>query len=171
VSTSPVISACWRLMHHDVKISGARIRTHDLWIRKQVCYPLHHTTCCSYGKGHILHLSRAETTVPINTKFWRLITTVRWRELPNLVAISSRGASPHVGEIYTFGSLLVSLISLQTTLRNGFWCAMAQKTSFGVRMCLLSIRNVKIERKDVKVSKIWPSREIPAKTKTFGSTL
>jgi len=29
-------------MHHDVKISGARIRTHDLWIRKRVCYPLHH---------------------------------------------------------------------------------------------------------------------------------
>jgi len=30
-------------MHHDVKINGARIRTHDLWIRKQVCYPLHHS--------------------------------------------------------------------------------------------------------------------------------
>jgi len=29
-------------MHHDVKISGARIRTNDLWIRKRVCYPLHH---------------------------------------------------------------------------------------------------------------------------------
>jgi len=43
VSTSPVISACWRLMHHDVKISGARIRTHDTWIRKRVCYPLHHS--------------------------------------------------------------------------------------------------------------------------------
>jgi len=32
VSTSPVFSACWRLMHHDVKINGARIRAHDLWI-------------------------------------------------------------------------------------------------------------------------------------------
>jgi len=30
-------------MHHDVKISGARIRTHDLWIWKRVCYPLHHS--------------------------------------------------------------------------------------------------------------------------------
>jgi len=28
---------------YDVKISGARIRTHDLWIRKRVCYPLHYT--------------------------------------------------------------------------------------------------------------------------------
>jgi len=24
-------------MNYDVKISGARIRTHDLWIRKRVC--------------------------------------------------------------------------------------------------------------------------------------
>jgi len=30
-------------MHYDEKISGARIRTHDLWIRKRVCYPLHHS--------------------------------------------------------------------------------------------------------------------------------
>jgi len=30
------------------------------------------TTCCSYGTGNILHLSRAETTVPINTKFWTI---------------------------------------------------------------------------------------------------
>jgi len=44
VGTSPVISACWRMMYYDVKISGARIRTHDLSIdRKQVCYPLHHS--------------------------------------------------------------------------------------------------------------------------------
>jgi len=30
-------------MHYDVKVSGARIRTHDLWIRKRVCYALHHS--------------------------------------------------------------------------------------------------------------------------------
>jgi len=30
-------------MHHDVKISGVRIRTHDLWIRRRVCYPLQHS--------------------------------------------------------------------------------------------------------------------------------
>jgi len=28
---------------YDMKIRGARIRTHDLWIRKRVCYPLHHS--------------------------------------------------------------------------------------------------------------------------------
>jgi len=41
VGTTSVISACSRLMTYDVKISGAPIRTHDLRIRKQVCYPLH----------------------------------------------------------------------------------------------------------------------------------
>jgi len=38
VSTTPVIPACWRLIQYDVKISGARNRTCDLWIRKRVCY-------------------------------------------------------------------------------------------------------------------------------------
>jgi len=36
-------------MHYDEKISGARIRTHDLWIRKRVCYPLRH----SASNGHL----------------------------------------------------------------------------------------------------------------------
>ena len=44
VGTTPVISACWRLMHYDVKNSGVRDRTHDLWIRKRAYYPLHHST-------------------------------------------------------------------------------------------------------------------------------
>jgi len=30
------------------------------------------TTCCSYGEPQILNLSRAETTEPINTKFWTI---------------------------------------------------------------------------------------------------
>jgi len=30
------------------------------------------TSCCSYGKGLILNLSRAETTEPINTKVWTI---------------------------------------------------------------------------------------------------
>jgi len=41
VGTIPVISASWGWMHYDVTYIGARIRTHDLWIRKRVCYPLH----------------------------------------------------------------------------------------------------------------------------------
>jgi len=45
--------------------------------------------------------------------------------------------------------LLVSLIRLHTTIRNGFSCTIGQISSFGVRMCLLSIRSVKIP-------KIWP---------------
>jgi len=30
------------------------------------------TSCCSNGEGRILHFSRAETTEPINTKFWKI---------------------------------------------------------------------------------------------------
>jgi len=43
VSTSAVISACCRLMHHDVKISGARIQTHDLYGSESEC-AIHYTT-------------------------------------------------------------------------------------------------------------------------------
>jgi len=45
VSTSTVISACWRLMQHDVKISGVRIRTHMTYGSESECaiYPLHHS--------------------------------------------------------------------------------------------------------------------------------
>jgi len=59
--------------------------------------------------------------------------------------------------------LFVSLLGLLTTIRKGFWCIMAQKTSFGARMCLLSIRCVKIECKKVNIPKIWLSRESQAK--------
>jgi len=43
-------------MHYDVKLSGARIRTHDLWTRKRVCYPLHHSVCdtCEFDVTTIL---------------------------------------------------------------------------------------------------------------------
>jgi len=63
VSTSPVISACWRLMHYDVKISGARIRTHDLWIWKRVCYPLHHSDSqlciiCTMNLDHVTFIEK-----------------------------------------------------------------------------------------------------------------
>jgi len=30
-------------MQHDMKVSGARLWTHDLWIWKRECYPLHHS--------------------------------------------------------------------------------------------------------------------------------
>jgi len=40
-----LISACWSLMHHDLKISGSRILTHDLWIRKRVYYTTTPNAC------------------------------------------------------------------------------------------------------------------------------
>jgi len=39
-------------MQYDVKISGARIRTHDLWIRKRMCYPL-------YNIAHVIIINCA----------------------------------------------------------------------------------------------------------------
>jgi len=54
VSTTLVISASQRLMHYDLKISGARIRTHDLWIRMPICYysaPLN-VACMSIQKPY-----------------------------------------------------------------------------------------------------------------------
>jgi len=53
------------------------------------------TSYRSYGKGQILHLSRALTTVPINTKLW----TIDYLGEKKRIAICSRGVSPHVGEI------------------------------------------------------------------------
>jgi len=75
VSTSPVISACWRLMYHDVKISGARIRTHDLWIRKRLCYPVHHVFYVVTRGTHALSCrhnpGRAQHQHYINDLIWR----------------------------------------------------------------------------------------------------
>jgi len=138
-------------------------------------------TCCSYGKGQIMNLSRAETTLPINTKFW----TIDYEEhCIILFRLILRRAYPHVGEMHTltvFSSCfvdhtLLSAIqphknSFQTKICNGIWRNVAQKTSFGVRTCLLSIRSVKIEGKGVKIPKLWLSREIPAIMKTSENTI
>jgi len=60
------------------------------------------TTCCSCGKGKFCSSPELKLLYQSAANFERLITSVRQRELPNLVAIGSKGASPHVGEIYTF---------------------------------------------------------------------
>ena len=36
------------LCHYDAKNSGVRDRTHDLWIQKRACYPLHHSALVGY---------------------------------------------------------------------------------------------------------------------------
>jgi len=46
-------------MHYDVKISGARIPTHDLWIRKRVCYPLHHSASLKHRVKYRATISRS----------------------------------------------------------------------------------------------------------------
>jgi len=49
-------------MHHDVKISGFRNRTHVLWIRKRVCNPLHHSA--PHSSSRIMFTSSKKRIVP-----------------------------------------------------------------------------------------------------------
>ena len=125
----------------------------------------------SYGKGPILHLFSAETTASLDTKFiLRMLTSVRGRELLNLEAIGFTEAAPHVGELYSyrfsvsfldFFLLLLFLVPsthLKTAIRNGFGRLVAQKTWFGARICLLSVRIATITSKGFKIYKSFSSR-------------
>jgi len=51
-----------RMYWKNVSLHSARIRTHDLWIRKRVCYPLHHSgslkdRCAIYKYNHKYNLN------------------------------------------------------------------------------------------------------------------
>jgi len=100
------------------------------------------TTCCSYGKGQILHLSKPETTLPINTRFWTIDNVGEMKRIAKFGSDGFYGGllSMWVKCTLLLFFLLVSSIRLQTTIRNGFWCTMAQNTPIGVRICLLSIQ-------------------------------
>jgi len=84
-------------------------------------------SCCSYGKGHILHLSRAETTEPINTKFWTIDYRVKIKRITKFGydrfegSVSPSGLTIHYKWWVVYYFLLVSLNRLQTTICNGFW--------------------------------------------------
>ena len=89
---------------------------------------------CSYGKGHTLQLSRAETTVPINTKFCTndyVGQTKRVAKLcSNRLYESGFPCETHSYRFSVFFKffllhfLLVSSTHLQTTIHKGFdvWC-------------------------------------------------
>ena len=66
--------------------------------------------------------------------------------------------------------LLVSSTHQQATICNGFWLSMAQKTWFGVRMCLMGVQSVKINFQGFKVPQSCASRGIPVNTKTSENT-
>jgi len=63
-------------MHYDVKISGARIRIHDSWIRKRVCYPLHHSasqrTCATARPALVrkVFITYICPTLEFNSTIW-----------------------------------------------------------------------------------------------------
>jgi len=49
-----------------------------------------------------MHLSRAETTLPIYTKFWTIDFVGEMKRIAQFGSDWFYGASPHVGEMYTF---------------------------------------------------------------------
>jgi len=53
-------------MNYDEKISGARIRTHDLWIRKRVCYPLHHSASQTGNTETLCVTSESDDTMTMS---------------------------------------------------------------------------------------------------------
>jgi len=85
VSTSPVISACWRL----IKIRASRIRTHDLWIRERVCYPLHHSASQYKHSSRKGQITKIQHDIHRHLKFPRCIYMCSSFELlsTNLVGI------------------------------------------------------------------------------------
>jgi len=103
------------------------------------------TSCCSCGIHQMLHLSRAENTEPINTKFWtndylgdiKGIAKFGWDRFKG--SVSPSGWNVQFSCFFLSGSSF----RLQTTICNGFWCNMAQKIRFGESICLLSIRSFK----------------------------
>jgi len=103
------------------------------------------TSCCSYGKHQILHLSRDETTEPINTKFWAIDYLGDKKGITKFGSDRFKDSVSPSGWNVQFSCFFLSGSSfrLQTTIRNGFWCIMAQKIRFGARMCLLSIHSLK----------------------------
>jgi len=87
------------------------------------------------GEWQILTPYRIETLEPIDKKFAHVITSARRRSCSrryNTLAV-------RVCDIY-----LVSSTHLQVIPRNRFWRAMAQKTRFHAKKCLLGVKKVEI---------------------------
>jgi len=69
------------------------------------------------GKGDFSTYPEPKLPNQSTPNFERLISTVKSRELPNLGQIGSTGASPHVGEMYTF-TVFASCSVIQATDHN-----------------------------------------------------
>ena len=133
------------------------------------------------GRGKTLSLSRAETTVPINTKFWKNNNVDQMKTIAKFCENLFHGCSSLCGWNVQLQILALKKVSsaylflifdlsnnLHTVIRNGFWRVMAQKTWFDVRMCLLGVRSVTIGYNyGFKIPQNCSSTEIQAKTRTY----
>jgi len=73
-------------MHYDVKISGARKRTHDLWIRKWVYYSLLHSALWWVAWDPLGHISGLESVI-----YW-CTSTLASSAAPNCAWVSEEWA-------------------------------------------------------------------------------
>jgi len=110
VSTTPVISACWRLMHYDEKISGARYQTRDLWIRKRVyVLPGHYTTAPQWV--HIV----VKNVDSINTKTFE---TKMWKHSIKTLILMCQKWSRNVAHGYKLGNDVNDVASVWKIIHN-----------------------------------------------------
>jgi len=86
------ISACWMLMRHDGKISGAGIRNHDLWMQKRVCY--HYTKAPTFSGNTCRTLSPLLQIKPacsskrnIYCTSTNIINAYFWKNIENLICV------------------------------------------------------------------------------------
>jgi len=54
-----------------IKLINARIRTHDLWIRKRVCYPLHHSASQKRSLSFISKQEKRYSRIDVATRMAR----------------------------------------------------------------------------------------------------
>jgi hypothetical protein len=130
----------------------------------------------SYGRGHTLHLSEAEFTISIHTKFWTNDYVGQTKRIAKFSVLLERlpmCVKYTVTDSPFFLLLLVLSTHLQTSIRNGFWRMMAENTWFGVRMSLLRVRSVTNDFRSSKspksapVGKSQPKRKRPIMLNNF----
>jgi len=124
------------------------------------------TSYCSYGKEQLLQLSRAETTIPINTKFWTIDYVGEMKRIVKVGWDWFHGGISLCGWNIHFSWFSSSFFD-QATDHNSQQILMhyGSKSSFGVRMCLLGVGSVKIDCKGAKSPKSGPVRKSQPKRK------
>jgi len=122
------------------------------------------TSVVTMGKGKLCTSSDPKLRYQSTPVCERIMKSVKWRELQNLVHIGFTGASPHVGEMYTF-TVCSSCFVDKATDHNSQRILMYYGLKDFVWREDVPFEYPKSQCKGVKIPKIWTSRAIPAKRK------